>query len=92
MKKILTVFLGAFLLFFLYFNLFLIPADLQKGVFDKPVFSDTTENFSVSKIIWYTSTRFLKGSINRIESCLVIKTPPERRKAHSAERITNKSS
>ncbi len=56
MKKILTVFLGAFLLFFLYFNLFLIPADLQKGVFDKPVFSDTTENFSVSGWVFYKET------------------------------------
>lgn len=56
MKKILTVFLGAFLLFFLYFNLFLIPADLQKSIFDKPVYSDTTQNFSVSGIIFYKET------------------------------------
>ena len=48
--------MGAFLLFFLYFNLFLIPADLQKGVFNKPVYSDTAENFSVSGWIFYKET------------------------------------
>jgi hypothetical protein len=51
MKKI--FFWGAFLLLLLYFNLFLIPADLHKSVFDKPVYSDTTENFSVSGLVFY---------------------------------------